>query len=122
MNYFSMFSGIGGFELGIQSAIKSHRAAQQASADSGYVGYHSPTCPTIMMNVAKSRAGLDNTVPTPPVQKFSRVNRVVEHEHAFVIPVEWWSARGKDIKAGKEGVSKRVTKLRCSCGEETERI
>lgn len=36
MRIFSTFTGIGGFEVGIQNAIKSYRAAQQASADSGY--------------------------------------------------------------------------------------
>ena len=33
MKYFSTFSGIGGFEIGIQNAIKSNRKAQQANAD-----------------------------------------------------------------------------------------
>lgn len=33
---FSTFSGIGGFEIGIQNAIKSYRAAQQTNADSGH--------------------------------------------------------------------------------------
>ena len=34
MRIFSTFSGIGGFEIGIQSAFESNRAAQQAGADS----------------------------------------------------------------------------------------
>ncbi len=33
MKYFSMFSGIGGFELGIQGALESNRATQQADAN-----------------------------------------------------------------------------------------
>lgn len=36
IKYFSMFTGIGGFELGIQSAAESNRKAQQANANSGH--------------------------------------------------------------------------------------
>lgn len=36
MKYFSCFSGIGGFELGIQNAIESNRKAQQANANIGH--------------------------------------------------------------------------------------
>lgn len=36
MKYFSMFSGIGGFEIGIQNAVESYRQAQQADADTGH--------------------------------------------------------------------------------------
>ncbi len=36
MKYFSTFSGIGGFEVGLQSAVESNRKAQQADADNGH--------------------------------------------------------------------------------------
>ena len=36
MKIFSTFSGIGGFEIGIQSAVESNRKAQQANANSGH--------------------------------------------------------------------------------------
>jgi hypothetical protein len=41
----------------------------------------------------------------------------LEHHHKFVIPVEW-ATNSHDMGYG---IWKRVTKLRCECGEEIER-
>ncbi len=45
-----------------------------------------------------------------------------EHSHQFAIPVEWVFIQNKNVYGEVMGDPRyNVTKLRCSCGEETER-
>lgn len=47
---------------------------------------------------------------------------VDHHQHQYIIPVEWRIAteHNKD-ELGRTFKSKKVTKLRCSCGSEIDR-
>ncbi len=66
-----------------------------------------------------------NTYRSPIVRSLD-MEKIGKHTHEFTIPVEWKYKAGLEADNGKGSYyakmgSKRVTKLRCVCGEETER-
>lgn len=52
----------------------------------------------------------------------SRITGMSPHKHEFVIPVEWKYFSDRDARVRRDQAYKRVvSKLRCACGEETDR-
>lgn len=68
----------------------------------------------------------DNTLPRIDERltlEDPRMNHLPQHEHKFVIPVEWYVYAVSNPLGKHPHPEKRqtVTKLRCACGEETDR-
>jgi hypothetical protein len=61
------------------------------------------------------------TDPTPQ-ETDKAIKLLAKHQHQFTIPVEWrYSGNPSNTYQSAAPDTKKVTKLRCPCGEEIER-